>query len=188
MVTEGVATVPSDSELVEASRRGDTAAFAELYERHRGAVFAAVSSRIGGAEIRRDLTQEVFATALAKLESLSDPTRFRAWVLQIGRNAAIDVLRKREREGRTESFDDLTVPPPSSDAGPATVAEMRDLQQRVTESFGSLSTRDATALALSVHMGFGPSDMALALGVTPNNAKVILHRARTRLRRAVEAS
>ena len=52
--------------------------------------------------------------------------------------------------------------------------------------FAVLSPRDATVLTLVAQLGFTSADLSEALGVTQNNAKVILHRARRRLRTAVE--
>lgn len=178
----------SDSDLVDRARAGDTQAFGELYGRHRGAVLTAVASRVRGRELQHDIVQEAFTTALAKLDLLSDPARFRPWVLQISRNAATDLLRQRQRRGVDEAFDDLPAPPASKDPGPDSMAELHELERDVSAAFRKLSQRDATALALSVYFGFGPADMAAALGVTPNNAKVILHRARQRLRLAIGPS
>ncbi len=175
----------TDAELVERSLDGESSAFGVLYERHRQAVTTAVAARVGLGDAATDITQDVFTTAMTRLAQLSDHSRFRPWVLQIGRNAAIDVLRARQRRGPVECFDDLVQPPKSTDPGPDTVAELHALGQKVRTGFEQLGARDATALGLAIHFGFGPNEMAAALGVTPGNAKVILHRARRRLRDAV---
>ena len=49
----------------------------------------------------------------------------------------------------------------------------------------SLSSRDAAAVTMVTHLDFTPSQVADALGVTPGAAKVIVHRARRRLRNAL---
>ena len=53
---------------------------------------------------------------------------------------------------------------------------------RIHAGMEKLSVRDATAITLASEFGFGPSEIAEALGVSPNTAKVVLHRARRRLR------
>lgn len=177
---------PTDAELVAAALRGEAEAFAELYARHRRAVAAAARDWIDDRDRRLDIVQETFARALQKLDRLVDPERFRPWVLQIGRNAAIDELRKRQKLTEV-CLDGVEPPARSADGEPELVAEVTDLAGRIGVGMVSLSKRDATALALAAHLGLGPSEIAAALGVTPNNAKVILHRARARLRAAVGA-
>ena len=44
--------------------------------------------------------------------------------------------------------------------------------------------RDAASVGV-VHFGFGPHEVAAGLGISYGNAKVVLHRARARLRAAV---
>ena len=92
----------------------------------------------------------------------------------------------RNRWGITECLDELSAPPASTDPDPAAIAELHQLEAQVSAGFQSLSKRDATVLGLSIHLGLGPYDIAEAIGVTPNNAKVILHRARQRLRAVVD--
>ena len=48
-----------------------------------------------------------------------------------------------------------------------------------------LSPRDAAAVTMVTQLGFAPGQVAAALGVTPGAAKVIVHRARRRLRNAL---
>lgn len=172
----------SDAELVAAARDGDSAAFGELYERHRRAVATAARDWIDDPSQRDDVVQETFVRAAQKLDRLVDPDRFRAWVLQIGRNAAIDELRRRQRFNPV-SLDAIVDLPDDADL-PELAAEVAELAGRIEAGLVSLSQRDATAIALAAHLGLGPAEIAAALGVTPNNAKVILHRARQRLRTA----
>lgn len=174
-----------DSELVALVRDGVEDAFAELYKRHVGAVRLAVGDRVRDAETRADLVQEAFIRALAAIDRLQDPAKFRPWVLQISRNLGIDHLR-RQRVG-IDSIDEETAPElVADDAGPAELSELADMASQLKVGLARLSERDATVLSMSVQFGFGPTEIADALGITPNHAKVVLHRARKRLRLAVE--
>ncbi len=174
-----------DGDLVHACRAGSQAAFAELYRRHAGAVRRVLSDNVHDVERQRDLVQETFTRALAKLHSLNDPAQFRPWVFQIARNAAIDDLRSRRRvtlEPFEEDDRGAQADPDGSDA----VVELRALAEAIKCGLAALSPRDATAVSLVVHLGFGPEELAAALGISYGNAKVVLHRARTRLRGVLE--
>jgi RNA polymerase sigma-70 factor, ECF subfamily len=176
----------TESDLVDAVRAGSGEGFAELYRRHAPATRMAVGDYVDDPEQQLDVVQEVFTRALARLDSLRDTSRFRPWVLQIARNAAIDDLRQR-RSARMESIDvDDDSLFRSRDPGPDVEAEVRELAAAVSAGVASVSARDAAVLSMTVQLGFGPAEIASALGISDGNAKVILHRARRRLRRALE--
>ncbi len=176
----------SEADLVEAVRAGSGDGFAELYRRHAPATRMAVSDYVDDPEQQLDVVQEVFTRALARLDSLRDPARFRPWVLQIARNAAVDELRRRRnaRMEPIESDDDPSFR--SDDPGPDVEAEVRELAEAINCGVAAVSARDAAVLSMTVHLGFGPSEVASALGISHGNAKVTLHRARRRLRGALE--
>lgn len=169
-----------DAELVAAVRAGNDAAFEVLYRRHLGGVRRALSDSVDDVERQRDLVQETFTRALAKLSSLREAGQFRPWLLQIARNAATDDLRGRLRT-RLEPLDDE---PPGGSEDPAVVAEVQSLAAAIRTGVAALSPRDAAAVSMAAHLGFGPREIAAALGISHSNAKVILHRARRRLRTA----
>jgi RNA polymerase sigma-70 factor, ECF subfamily len=78
--------------VVIAARRGDRAAFAELYRRFSRAVHGVVLARVRYADAS-DLVQDVFAIALERLPQLGEVAAFPGWLLAIARNRAIDHLR-----------------------------------------------------------------------------------------------
>ena len=173
-----------DAVLVAQVRAGDSDSFSELFSRHAPAVRAAVRDTVSDREEQLDLVQETFARAFQRLASLNEPARFRAWLLQIARHAAIDHRRRASRVAQV-SVDEPDRPQlPSTEPSPDELAELAELAGRLQNGFARLSSRDATALSLAVHFGFGPAELATALETTPTNAKVILHRARRRLRKA----
>ena len=175
----------SDATLVEAVRHGDAAAFAELYSTHVRAVTTVVRANVHDRDGIADVVQEVFLRALERLDSLREPDRFRPWLLSIARHSAVDERRRGGRVTVTSDddhgMDDLA----SADMGPEERTELGELSALVNGSVAGLSRRDATALALVIHLGYTPTQVAAALRVTAGAAKVILHRARNRLRDVV---
>ncbi|MFP3905732.1 MAG: RNA polymerase sigma factor [Acidimicrobiales bacterium] len=178
----------SDAALVEATMRGDQVAYASLFERHSGAVRTAVRGHIGSdPDAIEDAVQESFTRALSRLDSLRDPSRFRPWLMQIARNAATDVRRLNTRvdhEPIEESGGEGVVLT-TDRTGPDTEVELREMAHLVRGCVAGLTPRDATAISMVLWLGFGPQDVAAALGITPGAAKVLLHRARRRLRDAL---
>lgn len=173
----------SDQELVEAVRGGDTNAFSSLYTVHVRAVTTVVRANVHDREEVADAVQEVFSRALERLASLREPDHFRPWLLTIARHVAIDARRRRTKVGAAEndSVEDVA----STEVGPDEEAELAEMCRLVSGSVAGLSRRDAVALSLVLHLGYSPRQVAAVLGVSPGAAKVILHRARLRLRDAV---
>lgn len=82
-----------DSSLVSAARDGDRAAFGRLYDRYSRMVHGILLSRVPPREVD-DLVQEVFLSAMRKLHTLRELSRFGAWLGTITRNRANDYYRK----------------------------------------------------------------------------------------------
>ena len=173
-----------DAELVDRARVGDPNAFTLLYRRYARSVAAIVAERIRLPEDRADAVQDTFVHAFEHLGQLRDPERFNSWLYAIARNAANQTLRHRQRSPQVRA-DDFERSDPGP--GPVELAELAELAGRVESAGTLLSARDATALTLAVTFGFGPAELAVALGVSEGNAKVILHRARRRLRAVLDA-
>jgi len=174
----------TDGELVELALAGDATAFASLYRANVRAVSRVVHDNVANRDVAADLVQEVFARALERLSTLREPDRFRPWLLAIARHAVVDQHRSRARNPVGLDEESLAEP---AQRGPSMeeVAELTELAELVAGCVAGLSRRDATAIGLVTHLGFSPADVAAALGVTPGTAKVIVHRARHRLRDAL---
>ena len=175
--------VRSDAELVAAVRSGDSRAFADLYREHVESVRRVAYHLVGDSDATADAVQDTFTRALQHLDDLREPDRFRPWLLAIARHAATDQLRARKRvTSLDDSHDELLA---STGLGPESVAEVRELADQVQGCVAGLSKRDAAAVTMVTQLGFSPAQVADALGVTPGAAKVIVHRARRRLRNAL---
>lgn len=176
-----------DATLVGAAREGDARAFEELMRRHGRAVRTTVRGHLRDPDTHDDAVQETFTRAFERIHTLRTPDRFRPWLLQIARNASSDVRRRRARatiESLDETGDDGVIPV-AVEVAPDEQAEVRELVAMVRDGVAGLSPRDATALSMVMWFGFGPTEIGAALGLTPNAAKVMLHRARRRLRDAL---
>jgi RNA polymerase sigma-70 factor (ECF subfamily) len=85
---------PEAAQLVKEAQRGDTSAFAQLYQRYAGMVHLIAMSRLPSDEIA-DVVQETFLRALCRLKTLRAAEAFGAWLSTIARNIVLDVERRR---------------------------------------------------------------------------------------------
>ena len=179
----------SDDDLVGQALAGERGSFDELHRRYRSLVVGVVRSELRGTAECEDIAQEAFTRAWLKLGSLREPSLFRPWLLQITRRAIVDHRRQSGRRPALHHDDELTLERVAdAEPSPAELAELRELAREVEGGLAGLSRRDATALSLAVHFGFGPAEIGEALGITSNNAKVVVHRARRRLRESLTST
>lgn len=172
-----------DGDLVRRVLQGDTAAFSALYRAHAPSVYTVVRSAAGAGDAA-DLVQDVFVRALERLSTLQSPELFRPWLFAIARNAATDSLRKRSRVDFVDDTDALAEVTDDG-PGPDRVSELAELTALVRGAVADLQPRDAAAVAMVTQLGYSVAEVATVLGVSPGAAKVLLHRARRRLREAL---
>src|SRR5262245_56384793 len=81
-------------DLPGGTEAADAGAFEELYRRHAGAAFRAAFGVVHNADDARDAVSEAFARVMrARPEARS----FQSYLVRAARNAAVDIVRRRER-------------------------------------------------------------------------------------------
>lgn len=144
-----------------------------FYRQHARSVFAFLLSLTRDRAMAEDLAQDTFIRATRALIGFrgGDP---RAWLFTIARSVFIDHVRRR-RPDPVEPFD--------REAEPPVDVEERDL---IDLTLDRLPERQRMALLLVDQAGMSYGEMAGIVGVTPQAAKALLHRARTNFRTAYQ--
>ena len=150
--------------LVRAAQAGRRDAFATLYERFAGYVYAILVVRIAPQDAS-DLVQDVFVRALERLHSLRDPRAFAGWIAAIARNSATDL---RRRPPMTDELPDV----------PAAVIDphVRLDAKRALNAIRRLPDAYRETLALRFVQGLTGPEIAKITGLTPESVRVNLHR------------
>ena len=86
----------SEQELTAALKAKDEQAFSYLYDHYSGSLYSIILQIVKSPEVANDILQEVFISIWRKIESY-DPIKGRlfTWMLNISRNASIDMLRSK---------------------------------------------------------------------------------------------
>jgi len=82
--------------LLQRCQEGDELAWEFLVRRYQARIHGLAYHFVGHPEEARDLAQEIFVRIYRRLDTCRDPERFESWMLQIGRNACLDFLRRRK--------------------------------------------------------------------------------------------
>lgn len=165
----------------------DREAFAAFYRAHLEAVERFIARRVDEPYLAADLTAEVFLAAIEAAEQY-DARRGApgAWLHGIARNVVADEIRRRAREkralqavgGRRELAPDAM-----------TRIEARIDAERASRTLyaalAELPESDRAIVELIAVDGMSVADAARALGLKPGNARVRLHRSRSRIQSAL---
>jgi RNA polymerase sigma-70 factor (ECF subfamily) len=181
----GDPAVASDQDLLRATLAGDEEAFVEIYARHKERVFRFAYRMTGSAETARDVTHTCFLSLLAT------PGRYDAeraglgtYLCAAARNLS---LRHASRAWRERAVGH--VPEPRRGAAPSPLeAMLEDERARlVRDAIASLAPLHREVLILAEYEELGLARIAEIVAAEVGAVKVRLHRARRKLKAALES-
>jgi RNA polymerase sigma-70 factor (ECF subfamily) len=173
-------------------------AFRRLYDANHERV-RRMLARIVGPQDAEDLTQTVFAKAAKALPTFRGDAEPSSWLHRIAANVASDWLRSRSTH---EAKQTIPLPDPADDdtraatvgnadidggASPEQLVSNREMHACLRGEIGKLPEAQRTVLMLSALGGLGDEEIAQTLGISHDNAKVRLHRARQAFKKMIAA-
>lgn len=174
----------SDEDLVLAIRRGDLAAFDELYARYSGRLFGYLLRLLGDRDAAEDVFQEVFMEVLRKDALELREKQFAGWLFTVARNRGLTQVRTASR--RKNALEEAR---PLAEAGANEGLEERTDRRARIDAVGavldSLSEAHREVLLLKEVGGFTYRQIAELQSVPEGTAKSRLHFAVRALRRAL---
>jgi RNA polymerase sigma-70 factor, ECF subfamily len=198
-----------DDELVARLRAGDELAFEGLVRRYHGEMLALARTYVRTRELAEEVVQDTWLAVLHAIDRFEGRSSLKTWMFRILVNTA---MTRGGREARTVPFSALeaddgegpTVDPErfratgESGAGhwraepgdwrmlPEERLIGREAIEVVRRAIDGLPPRQAQVIAMRDIAGFSPDEVSATLGVTRGNQRILLHRARSRVREALE--
>ncbi|MGN6758415.1 MAG: RNA polymerase sigma factor [Thermomicrobiales bacterium] len=204
---------PADEvEVVAALRRGEEAAFVTLLERYHGALVRLATVYVGDRALAEEVAQETWLGVLRGLDRFEARSSLKTWIFRILTNRA---KTRAQGEGRSVPFSALWNPatapaepaveperflpadhprwPGHWAARPANWEETPEerllaweTSARLQQAIGALPPSQREVLTLRDVEGWTAGEVCNALGISETNQRVLLHRARSKVRRALE--
>jgi RNA polymerase sigma-70 factor, ECF subfamily len=192
-----------DRALVERLRNGDEQAFMELVERYGASMLRVAQSFVRSRAVAEEVVQDAWLGVLRGIDRFEGRSSLKTWLFRIVVNTA---KTRGEREARSVPFsalvDDPAVEPerflgvdhpqspgawatPPSD-WPDEKLEAREVRDLVDGVIAELPPQQRQVITLRDVLGLDAEEACNALGLTEVNQRVLLHRARSRVRRALE--
>lgn len=170
----------NDTDLLDAVRAGDTAAYETLYRRHAGAARGLARALVGDPADAEDLVAETFARVFATLRAGRGPNlAFRAYLCTTLRHLRYDRLR---HDARLELTDDLTRYESGAWYDDTPLIEQAE-RSSAARAFAQLPERWQMVLWHTAVEGKPLNRVGPMLGLSPNAAAALAFRARAGLRR-----
>jgi len=175
-----------DAELVARARAGQTAAFGELVERHRGAVYRAALAALRNPADAEDVAQEALVLAFRKIDQFRGDASVRTWMITIAWRLALSRRRSPLRRlKQMVSVDGLEIESVSVQPSPETCALDHERLAAVRDQIRKLPPKLRDALLLTAAGDLTQDEIAAALKVPASTFRWRVMEARKRLRSSV---
>jgi RNA polymerase sigma-70 factor, ECF subfamily len=197
-----------DSQLVAALRAGDEAAFAQIVRDWHPSLLRVAQIFVPSRALAEEVVQETWVRVLGALDRFEGRSSLRTWVFRILVNTA---KTRAQRERRVLPFSALNNPGRIPEAAvdpdrfrpedderypghwsvpPRELPEERllaaETRQKIAAAIDALPATQAAVIRLRDVEGWSSEEVRNALDITEVNQRVLLHRARAKVRQALE--
>lgn len=199
---------PHDAELVAALRAGDEAAYARVVREWHGPLLRVARIFVPSRAVAEEVVQETWLRVLGALDRFEGRSSLKTWVFRILVNTA---KTRAQREGRIVPFsalhDPARVPEPAVEperflpddherhpggwaSPPRELPEERllaaETRERIAAAIEALPSSQRAVISLRDVEGWSADEVRNALDLSEVNQRVLLHRARAKVRSALE--
>jgi RNA polymerase sigma-70 factor (ECF subfamily) len=209
--TRSRAAIEQDLALVEALRAGDQTAFMMLVERYQPAMLRIALMYVSTRAVAEDVVQDAWVGVLKGLDGFEGRSSLRTWIFRILVNTA---KTRGQREARSVPFSSVWAADPEVEpsvdpdrflslghpgspgrwaeppVGWASTPEERLLSKEtlaeVSRAIDALPPNQREVITMRDVLGWTSADVRNALDISETNQRVLLHRARAKVRRALE--
>jgi RNA polymerase sigma-70 factor (ECF subfamily) len=184
--------------LVRRLRSGDEEAFAKLVERYHPAMVRLARGYVRTQEVAEEVAQEAWLGLLRGLEGFQGRSSLRTWLFRIVVNRAIsagvherqhlpvDDSELEDEAGRFSQDGWWAIPPVHWADEAVERLTVPEVAARIRQLVDELPTGQRQVVTLQDVEGLSGADVCTILGISDGNRRVLLHRARARIRRQIE--
>jgi RNA polymerase sigma-70 factor (ECF subfamily) len=190
---------PVETSVVEALRAGDESAFRSLVAEYGPSMLRVARMYVGSRAVAEEVVQEAWVAVLNGIDRFEGRSSLKTWIFRILTNIA---KTRGQREGRSIPFsslapDEHAVDPdrfaengqwasPPRSFGPEERLLSHETMAVVEAAIAALPPSQAIVITMRDVDGFTAEEARNALDISETNQRVLLHRARSKVRQALE--
>jgi len=199
VVRYGVPVQQAETSVVEALRAGDETAFAALVREYSPSMLRVARMYVGSRAAAEEVVQDAWIAVLNGIGRFEGRSSLKTWIFRILTNIA---KTRGQREGRSVPFSALAgdehavdpdrfaedgrwISPPRS-FGPEERLLGRETLEVVERAIAALPPSQAIVITMRDVEGFSAEETRNVLDISETNQRVLLHRARSKVRQALE--
>lgn len=176
-----------DQEVVSRIIKGEKEWFEVLMRRYNQSLYRAVRSYLRDEADVEDVMQDAYIKAYQNLEQFRGDSSFSTWLIRVGVNEALQLIRKRKRQplapGETTEWNDRIYElSPLNIMDPEKKAIQAETRLMIETAIDQLPEKYRVVYILKEVEGMKNPAIALALNISESNVKVRSHRGRNLLK------
>ena len=160
---------------------GDTNAFAVLVSRYKDLVYTLALRMLKNREEAEEVAQDTFIKAYKSLNRFKGDSKFSTWIYKITYNTSLDRLKKNRKHFNDVAIDEFTEHKVKTIDNALDNLESKEQTTAIQDCIALLPSEDGFLLTLYYFEEQTLDEMSKAVGLTSNNVKVKLFRARKKL-------
>lgn len=176
----------TDEEVVRSVLAGETSRFEILMRRHNRRVYRAARAILRDEAEAEDATQDAYVRAYEHLHQFAGRASFSTWLTRIVVNESLARARRRARNEEIDAMDDARkdrIRVLTTQATPETQTSTAELRRLLESAIDALPDSYRHVFVLRDVEEMSTQEAAECLGISEDNVKMRLHRARAQLRR-----
>lgn len=174
---------PTDQELVERARAGDSLAFEQIIHRYEGQVAATVIGMMGRCPEADDVGQETFIRLHTYLHKYRGDAALGTYIVRIAINQALKALKQRKRwRQRFVRYDQEALESMEPVVEGSDAVDARERERLVHAALGQINPEHRAVVVLRMLEGYSTRETAAMLNVPEGTVMSRLSRALDRLK------
>ncbi|MEX0362506.1 MAG: RNA polymerase sigma factor [Allomuricauda sp.] len=166
---------------VAAILNGDTQEFSILVDQYKDLVFTVAIRTLKNREEAEEVAQDTFIKVFKSLKNFKGDAKLSSWIYRIAYNTCLDRVKKHKKELKNTPIEEVKSEAVMEMGNALDGMVMQERAETIKRCIQLLSPVDAALLTLFYFEEKDLKEMAKALNLSPNTAKVKLFRARNRL-------
>jgi RNA polymerase sigma-70 factor (ECF subfamily) len=164
--------------ILKKAQKGDTDAFALIYDHFSPKIYRFIYFRVGHKEIAEDVLSDTFIKGWQKIAHVNSPSALSAWLYQIAKNNIIDYYRiKKETIGLDDVVDFL-----EDEVNPIDATSLGIEQKKILDVLQELPREQQEIIKYKFFEDLSNEEIAYVMGKTEGTIRVIQHRAIAKLK------
>ena len=163
---------------------GDDDGIVQIIKDHKDGLMLYLNSFVQNIHLAEDLTEDTFVKLIARRPRFSGKSSFKTWLYSIGRNVALDSLRRNAKAATVSAEEAMVLIADEVDVARNYLQTERKLQ--VHEAMKQLNKEYRQVLVLTFFEGFKNEQVASVMGKSKKQIENLVYRAKLSLKSELE--